>query len=296
MIMISIVICLSLEMFTSHLSGYRGYQWADSYAGWIKKIFRDGAAWNSQWGVLSVLFLPMLLIGILQTGLVEVWLGLFELIFSVIILLYCLRYQPMGDDVESLSDALKQDNNSEAERLEEKILGKQADTDQCRVQQVCNALLVNVNERVFAVIVWFALLGPLGALMYRLSWYYSEQSTHATGDFRAVMHRLHALLNWLPARLLIIGYAVVGSFEDAMRGWRDVYKNPLQDMEAMNHAIITGAGCSALHLERYNHSDPDTDYKQLDIEAIDAAHGLVLRTMLAWGIVIAILTLAGWAS
>jgi len=296
MIMISIVICLSLEMFASHLSGYRGYQWADHYAGWIKKIFRGSAAWESPWGVLSVLLLPLLLMGLLQTGLAETWLGLFELILSVLTLLYCLRYQPLGDDVESLSRALKQDNNQEAERLEEKILGKQVAAGQCRVQQVCNGLLIDVNERVFAVIVWFALLGPMGALLYRLSWYYSEQSRYATGDFKAAMHRLYALLNWIPARLLVIAYAVVGSFEDAMHGWRDVYKNPPEDMEALNRAILAGAGCNALHLERYNHPEPDANYNRLDIDAIDAAHSLVLRTILAWGIVIAIMTLAGWAS
>ena len=294
MILISIVIGLSLEMFTSQVSAFRHYAWADKYILWVKKVFQGKALWNGPWGVLLVLAFPLILVALVQTGLHVIWLGLLELIFSLIVLLYCMRYQPMGDDVEDLSHALEQGNNSEAGQLSEKILGKPVDEEQCQVQQVCHALLINVNERLIAVIVWFALLGPMGALLYRLSWYYSEESIHSENGFRHTMHRLHALLNWLPARLLVVGYAIVGSFEDAIHGWRGVYKNPPEDMEALNQAIITAAGCSALHLERYSHSDVSNDTNKLDIKAIDAAHGLVLRTLLAWGIVMALLTLAGW--
>jgi membrane protein required for beta-lactamase induction len=294
--MISIVFCLALELFTTRLDRFRRYNWADSYARYIKKLYRGSPLWDRAWGIVSVLLLPLLLVAFVQSMLNGVWLGLFELVFSALMLFYCLRFQRLDEDVDAISAALEHGDHDKASQLASKILDTHPDTEQDMVQQVCTALLVNVNERLFAVIVWFALLGPLGALMYRLSWYYSEQSEHTTGGFRLASHQLHAILNWLPARLLVLGYAVVGSFEDTLHGWRQVYNNEPDDMEALNQAIIAGAGCSALHIDRYIQSEPEADVLELEIEAIHAAHDLVFRSMLAWGFVVAVLTVAGWAS
>ncbi len=296
MLMISIVFCLALELFTTRLDRYRSYHWADSYANFINRLYRGSPLWNGPWGLVSVLLLPLLLVAFVQSLLNGVWLGLFELIFSALMLFYCLRFQRLDEDVDAVSAALEHGDHERAGQLAGKILDTQPDSEQDMVQQVCTALLVNVNERLFAVIVWFALLGPLGALMYRLSWYYSEQSAMSDSGFRAASHQLHAILNWLPARLLVIAYAVVGSFEDALHGWRQAYHDAPDDMEAMNQAIIASAGGNAMHIDRYIRADTSVGEVELEIEAMHASHDLVFRSMLAWGFVIAILTVAGWVS
>ncbi|HEC29938.1 MAG TPA: hypothetical protein ENI65_10170 [Gammaproteobacteria bacterium] len=300
MIMITIVICLALEFFTSHLTGFRSYRWADPYARFVKSLFRGHDFWNGPGGVLAVLVAPVFLAATIQNGLKGVWLGVFELAFSIIVLVYCLRYQPRDEWVDELSDALDQDNHEHISRLAENILGKSPDMEMCLVKQVSSAILVNVNERLFAVMFWFVILGPMGALMYRLTWYYSElfeDDNLKSNGFQQTMHRLYSILNWLPARLLVIGYAITGSFEDAIHGWREVYEHEPDDIEKLNQEIIASAGGGAIHLDRYLHEaengeEPDGYH----VSAIKAARGLVLRTMLAWGIVIAVITLSGWAS
>ncbi len=295
MLLISILFSLALELLTTHLDRFRRYQWADAYASKIKKLFRGSPLWDGPWGLLAVLLLPLLLVALLLSFLNGIWLGLFELVFSVLILFYCLRFQHLEEDVEAVSTALKNGDHELACEQSGNILDEQPDTERDMVEQVCTALLVNVNERLFAVIVWFALLGPVGALMYRLSWYYSEQSNMTDTVFKAASHQLHAILNWLPARLLIIAYAVVGSFDDAITGWRKVYKNPPEDLEELNQAVLAGAGFHALQIDL---GPPDTEAGMLafEVETIHASHGLVFRALLAWGFVIAILTVAGWAS
>lgn len=293
MIMISIVICLAIEMFSTWATQYRDYGWADTLASRLKSVFGDGAVWHSPWGVIAVLLVPLFLLGLLQNILNNVWLSVVELLLCVAVLLYCLRYQPMATRVEKLVAALQNNDQHQAQQMADAILEKPAAED--NVRQVSEALLVNVNERLFAVLVWFAILGPLGALLYRLSWYYSEASIHAKGDFGQYMHRLHALLNWLPARLLASSYAVVGSFEDTIHGWREVYNHPPEDRDALNHAIMLTAGKHALNLAAYRIERPDGS-DGMDLKAIEAAHGLVLRSMLAWAIVISVLTLVGWST
>lgn len=293
MIMISIVICLAFEMYSARASHYRDYSWADTLAASLKKLFRDSDFWNGPWGVVTVLLIPLMILGLLQNSLNNLWLSVVELILCVAVLLYCLRYQPMATRVDKLVIALEDNNHYRADQLAEAIL--EAPPAENMVEQISETLLVNVNERLFAVLVWFAILGPIGALMYRLSWYFSEQSVHASGGFGQTMHRLHALLNWLPARLLASSYAVVGSFEGAVQGWREVYNHPPADREVLNQTIMLSAGKHALNFNTFR-TETENGAVSMDVKAIAAAHGLVMRSMLAWGIVISVLTLAGWST
>lgn len=290
----SIVVCLLLEMLTTHLHVYRQYRWADAFAGKVKRFFAGKSTWESPWGVVFVLLPPLVLIVFLQSLLSDFLLGFFGLLFSILVLAYCLRYQSMDADINKIIVALENRDVATASSLASEFLGQQPDTEQDMVKKVCCALLLNVNERLFAVVLWFVLLGPMGAMLYRLSWYYSQRSVHAEGGFKVSMARLHAILNWLPARLLPLGYAVAGNFDDALRGWKEVRTRGITGMESLNHAIITHTGCSALHLER-TLSTSDNPESVLEIKAIKATHRLIMRAMLVWGIVIALLTLTGWA-
>ena len=297
MIMISIVICLALELFTSHLGQFRPYQWINVYALFIKKLFNQNNAWNGPWGVLAVMLVPLSITRILQAGFSHIWLGLFEVVFSILVLIYCLRYQSQDEWIDELLDAKEQSDEERINDLAEKITGKPLEKDQDLVTQVSEAILSNVNEKLFAVLLWFAFLGPMGALMYRLSWYLADRADDelSSPEFQQAANRLHAILNWLPARLLLIGYAVVGSFEDVMLAWRESIKEKNEDMQTLNQQIMVNAGKGAMHFERYMQIDDDGN-ETCDIEAVKIARGLILRTMLAWGIVIAAITLAGWAS
>jgi adenosylcobinamide-phosphate synthase len=80
-------------------------------------------------------------------------------------------------------------------------------------------------RHVFAVVFWFVLLpGPVGAILYRMSSFLhrrwsaeGESELAAFGSFAAQVFRL---LDWVPARLTGIAFAVVGDFEDAAYCWR----------------------------------------------------------------------------
>ncbi|NOY67419.1 MAG: regulatory signaling modulator protein AmpE [Gammaproteobacteria bacterium] len=294
--MISIVICLALELFTSQLAQFRSYQWISVYSLFIKKLFKQHGAWDSPWGVVAIMLAPLAITRLIQAGLNQVWLGLFELIFGIAVLIFCLRYQSQDEWIDDLSDAAEQGDEDRIIELSEKIMGKPLDKQKDTALQVSESILGNINEQMFSVLLWFVLLGPMGALMYRLSWYLSEQAGMdlATPGFKQASNRLYAILNWLPARLLVIGYAIVGSFEDVMLAWRET-SHEMEDMQSVNQMIVVNAGRGAIHIDRHINID-DEGNEVCGMESIKIARGLILRTMLAWGIVIAALTLAGWAS
>jgi adenosylcobinamide-phosphate synthase len=84
--------------------------------------------------------------------------------------------------------------------------------------------LLDSHRHVFAPLLWFAVLGPAGALFYRLSHSFAElwggRSEIEFGEFGQFAHRAFELVDWVPLRVTAASFAVVGDFEDAVHCWR----------------------------------------------------------------------------
>ncbi len=65
-------------------------------------------------------------------------------------------------------------------------------------------------SRWFPAVFYYLILGPLGAITYRLVYLANERSD---GRFEAAMR----MLDWLPARLLLVTFSVLGDFEHTRR-------------------------------------------------------------------------------
>ena len=81
------------------------------------------------------------------------------------------------------------------------------------------ALLHREFERWFCVVFWFALAGAWGALAYRLARLYGEQSDRVAGPDS--LESFVKAVEWLPARLLALSFALVGNFSTTVACWRE---------------------------------------------------------------------------
>lgn len=110
------------------------------------------------------------------------------------------------------------------------------------------SLLENGNDAIFGTLFWFALLGGPGALLFRLAntldamWGYR---TPRWLHFGWAAARLDDLLNWAPARLTALTYALLGNTERALRCW----KTQAPHWDSPNAGPVMAAGAGALGLQ-----------------------------------------------
>ncbi len=76
-----------------------------------------------------------------------------------------------------------------------------------------------LHHRLFAVLIWFVLLGPCGALLYRLTmdlYTLTQETNHPLATQQTLLQRGVALLDWIPVRITLLLYALAGNFGDGI--------------------------------------------------------------------------------
>ncbi|HMY50791.1 MAG TPA: adenosylcobinamide-phosphate synthase CbiB [Rhodocyclaceae bacterium] len=178
------------------------------------------------------------------------------------------------------------------------------DTTQLDESGVANAtvesVLENGNDAVFGALFWFVLLGGPGALLYRLAntldamWGYRNARYLRFGWAAA---RIDDVLNYLPARLTALSYALLGHTATALRCWRT--QAPAWDSPNAGPVMASGAGALDLCLggPAVYHGHLETrpalgDGARARAADIDRAVALVQNTTWLW---LGVIAAAGFA-
>jgi AmpE protein len=294
MSLITILIALFLERFAGTLDELRRFGWLDAYADWMRE--RLEAIGVSDGTVVFVLTLlpPVLLLALVALLVHGVVLGLLDIILGVVILLLCLGPRDLKDQVDAYVEAGAMNDTERQLRHAQDLLGQEEvpQTPRERTRAVVEAIFSEANSRLFAVLFWFAVLGPLGALIYRLGGLLKVPAEDRPESLMAASARLQALMDWIPARLIALGYGLVGSFDAAFAVLTRSLPGTWQNMGEENRNLLREAGAEALQLDHVR-GDLD-DPAELDA-LVQRADGLILRTLVVFLAVLALVTLAGWA-
>lgn len=290
MTLIAILLVLAVERFVGAVDHLRGYAWFDRYWRWLENRLSQRPLWQGPLGVLTVLVPPLLLLGLLSWGLYLVNPAL-DFLLAMVVLLYSLGPADLAHQLKRYQAALRAGEN---ETAQQELRGfHQDDTAPGQLSGILGSILEQANDRLFAVLFWFVVLGPIGALLYRLSSQLYQRHADIHGRFGGSVRDLYNLLNWPPARLVALGYALAGSLVEAIEGWRDHEARRLD----VNEAILRASGLGALQFRQIYGDETETEVHDDDIaDWIDSVHGLQIRTLIVWLSVLGIMTIAGWMS
>jgi membrane protein required for beta-lactamase induction len=287
----AILISLLLERMFLPLHTYRRFDWFTDMAGWIRR--QTCKACGGPFAVLLVI-LPVPLLIILVGELLDgIFFDFFTLLFGIAVLFLSLGPKDLDTQVTAITDAVDNDNTDDMRTAAAELLNAEpAEDNRSLAQQLVESMLLAGNERTVAILFWFTLLGPVGAALYRLS---SELRVASRGDedveYSKYADRLHAILAWMPSRLSALGYAVTGSFVDALHNWQQNTSVAGEDWMDTVDSVVLSAGIGALQL----HEEDEGEFSAEDLQQqIKGAMALIWRTIVMWVVVVALMTLSGW--
>lgn len=190
------------------------------------------------------------------------------------------------------------------------------------IRHVIEHSVLSAHRHVFGVLAWFTVLaavglGPAGAVVYRMGewvsrlWWSSNHQSRSwiSEPLQVVAKRAWYVIDWLPARMTAIAFAVVGNFEEVIDCWRNHSQHFPNDNDGVVLAATSGAlnvrlGGEALAVHATHESEADDlgqahaqDSQSTPGLPPERAHlasvvGLVWRSVVMWMVLLALLTLA----
>ncbi|HEX6735429.1 MAG TPA: adenosylcobinamide-phosphate synthase CbiB [Azonexus sp.] len=170
---------------------------------------------------------------------------------DTVLLYFALGAQSLGEHAEAVARPLAAGHLDEArQRVGWMVSRETSALDESGVAKAgVESVLENGNDAVFGALFWFALLGGPGALLFRLAntldamWGYRTERYNLFGRIAA---RLDDALNWLPARLTALTYALLGRTKNALACWRA--QAPAWDSPNAGPVMAAGAGSLGVEL------------------------------------------------
>ncbi|MEO0579093.1 MAG: regulatory signaling modulator protein AmpE, partial [Pseudomonadota bacterium] len=225
--------------------------------------------------------------------------GLPYLAFSVVVLFLCLGPQDIGEQVDAWADAVDRGDDDLATERGRALL----DCDPRPNRTIVDAVFVQGNNRIFSVIFWFICFGPIGAWAMRMADTLRRRSIVRREDLIAgedeaavpqaeqlvdATERVHAVMAWIPARLSALSYALAGSFDRAWDAFSKPDSHEPGDLGEENDRLLIDVGCAALTFA----VDPDNEQNE-EVQHAKAAKRLLVRALVVWVVVVAVITIAG---
>jgi len=282
-----ILLCgLALEYFLGALDDIRQLTWFSRYSDWLENKFVQSRYWNGDIGVITTLAGPLLLILLFDYGLSEVFFPL-SYLFALAVLLNSFGPVFLDQSLDAYVEALDAEDDVQARHYAGEICNSVVAPDPDKdEQEIIGNIFIVANERLYAVIFWFIVLGPFGAMLYRLVNILKFKYQDVHGAYADSVRQLNHILNWPSIRLFALGNALAGNMIEAMEAWRVNEDNSL----TANETVLISSGFGALHYR------PGTDRQENDLDRsywIRATQGLINRTLIVWLTVLGIMTIAG---
>jgi len=224
-------------------------------------------------------------------------------LWNVGVLYVTLGFKYFSDDAERIARLIRAGELDVARTQLEAWRGGDArafsadDIARVTIEQVMGASL----RQMYGVLFWFVLLGPVGAVLFRAASILARRWSNTRGRFGLFALKAFHVVNWLPARLTALTYAIAGNFEDATFCWRTQAPGWPEPEEGV--VLAAGAGAMGVRLGQSLNVGEETVWRPdlgtgqaPDADCIDSAISMIWRGLVIWLVAGLLVVVAGWVS
>ncbi|EAR20749.1 regulatory signaling modulator protein AmpE [Nitrococcus mobilis] len=287
--LIAILLALWAKQYPQQLDRLRVTDSCYRYARWLQARLPVGL-WDNRAGV-ALLLLPPVLVAWLIQGWFGDWLfGLGGMLLSVVALLFAFGTEHSDQLVEQFLQAWREGDQAFARQAAASLNGGTLPPTlgEGLPQAAVQGLFCYSHERIFGVLFWLVVLGPVGAFAYHLivlARRFGDHHPDSGHGFRQSAREFAWVAGWLPARVTAGSFALAGSFIHCLEGWRE--RRHLPELDG-NAELLAATGFGALGLA------PSNSLRDLLDQTLNDARSLIRRAIVVWLVAIALLTLFGW--
>lgn len=205
--------------------------------------------------------------------------GVGGLVFDLIVFLYCLGPQNLWADTFACLNALVQgDAKSAADKLKTSFGVTDMSFAQSVHRHFLDSVFAQANQRIFAVLFWFYLFGPAGAVLYRLISIAAAMPMPDSGlpDMTNAARKTEAVLDWVPVRLLTFIFALSGHFAKVLVVWK---RHVITGLSS-NQVMLMDCGIAALGFSDEDHLPEDGSVERQALNLIDRSFMIALVVIL----------------
>jgi adenosylcobinamide-phosphate synthase len=241
------------------------------------------------------------------------------MLWNVLVLYATLGFRQFSHHFTAIRKALEEGDEPAARRLLAEW--RQIDASELPQREILRHVIeysvLAAHRHVLGVFLWFTVLallglGPAGAVLYRLAEFLTRYWQHlpkrralpVSAASCAAAERAWTLMDWLSARTTALGFAIVGSFEDAVDNWRRHEALAPAERAGGNDGLVVAATAGALNVRLGTTAltagagawaDPlpsAAAQHEPQLAHLRSVVGLVWRSVVMWMLLLALLTLA----
>lgn len=208
-------------------------------------------------------------------------------IFSAMVLIICLG---LGELIAKVEEYLKQrsyGDEKEACKIVADLIGRDfCEQETNLTKEMLEGILIEGHFRGLSLLFWYIILGPAGA-------FFSVLIRHLAlcPNASSLSKSFYHLIDWLPARCSALSYGLAGSLTHAITNWQIWILN----WNYSNELLLINSGAGALLLTNENNSACfNTDNLAEQDIIIKNALALIVRALLIWVSVVALVVLGSW--
>jgi AmpE protein len=208
------------------------FSWFERYTEVLRSSLAKTGLWVGFAGVACAVLPLLVVVAVVYFALHNILHDVIGYILAIAVLVYCFGPSDIYGVIQRYTTLNDSQNPEAAKQQIDKFLAESAASTDLDAADSSNyhraitkAIFIKFNENIFAVVFWFAVLGPLGplgAVLYRAVDLINA-SAHKDGSPNAPLASAakccHELLDWLPVRLLGLWYGLIGNFGPTFSYW-----------------------------------------------------------------------------